>query len=124
MPLFLPLWAVGLWPRTPTHKDTGITTLGHLQPWGRESGWDVQHPLGCAAASVGSGQVSLSAESQRLLWRCSSSSCFIAPFALLIGATGELETTSTGEASDAVGPLKVPRAHSERVCDITGRSAV
>lgn len=31
---------------------------------------------------------------------------------------------NTGEASDAVGPLKVPKAHSERVCDITRRSAV
>lgn len=52
------------------------------------------------------------------------SSCFIAPFALLIGVIGRLETVNTGEASDAVGPLKVPKAHSERVCDVTCHSAV
>lgn len=51
MHLFLPLWAVGLWPRTPTHKDRGITTVGHLQPWGSVSAWEVQHPLGYAAAA-------------------------------------------------------------------------
>lgn len=101
------LWDFGqghLHTRTQASPQWGICSHGGVSLAGR--------------SSTGSGQVSLSAEvPQEQLFYCSVCSSN--------WSNREARNHEHWEkAPDAVGPPKVPRAHSERVCDITGRSAV